>query len=96
MDITPEDVQEIAGVVPDRVVKDFARCLGVDVQGDGTEGYMDVDMDMVGGGKRKGFDAVRGKVKELMMEGFSASQLLSQVSPQAQSWLSSSHAESTS
>ncbi|VDB91460.1 unnamed protein product [Peniophora sp. CBMAI 1063] len=78
VEITPEDVQEIAGVVPDRVVKDFARCLGVDVQGDGTEGDMDVDMDGVGG-KRKGFDAVRGKVKELMMEGFSASQLLSQL-----------------
>ena len=77
MEITPEDVQEIAGVVPDRVVRDFARCLGVDVQGDGTEeDGMDVDDGAI---RKKRFDAVRGKVKELMMEGFSASQLLSQV-----------------
>jgi len=72
--ITSQDVQEIAGVVPDSVVRDFARGLGVDVQSTGE----DVDMDE-GAPVKKGFDAIRKRVKDLMLQGFSAAQLISQV-----------------
>ncbi|EIN03605.1 P-loop containing nucleoside triphosphate hydrolase protein [Punctularia strigosozonata HHB-11173 SS5] len=60
--ITPTDIQEIAGVVPDAVVKNFARVLGVDNRA-----------------RKKGFDNIREKVREIMREGYSASQLLSQL-----------------
>ncbi len=75
--ITPRDVQEIAGVVPDAVVVGFASALGIEqVGGDG----MDIDMDDPGKTKAKGFDGVRQKVKEIIREGYSASQIISQVS----------------
>jgi hypothetical protein len=35
--ILPEDIQEIAGVVPDHVVRKFAQTLGVDVPGSADE-----------------------------------------------------------
>ncbi|KAF7295074.1 Replication factor C subunit 2 [Mycena indigotica] len=62
--ITSTDIQEIAGVVPDSVVADFAATLGIDsMQIDGS----------------KGFERVQAKVKELIREGYSASQLLTQL-----------------
>ncbi|KAJ7063140.1 P-loop containing nucleoside triphosphate hydrolase protein [Mycena amicta] len=64
--ITPIDIQEIAGVVPDSVVSDFAAVLGID--------SMQVD-----GASKKGFDLIQAKVKELIREGYSASQLLTQL-----------------
>ncbi|KAI0781132.1 replication factor C [Trametes elegans] len=74
--ITPRDVQEIAGVVPDSIVEDFAAALGIErVGGDG----MDVDVDESGKLRAKGFDGVRKKVKEVIREGYSASQILSQL-----------------
>jgi len=71
--ITPNDIQEIAGVVPDNVINDFAGALGVDIAG-----KMDIDGGH-GGGKANGFESVKNKVKELMREGYSASQILSQL-----------------
>ncbi|KAH8117499.1 P-loop containing nucleoside triphosphate hydrolase protein [Phellopilus nigrolimitatus] len=73
-EITSHDIQEIAGVIPDVVVNAFGRVLGVETIGE------DEDMEVDDGKKRrKGFEAVRGKVKELMREGYSAAQLLSQL-----------------
>lgn len=69
--ITPVDIQEIAGVVPKSVINDFARVLGVDI-----EGSMVVDDTIT----KSSFESIRKKVKELMREGFSATQILSQVS----------------
>ncbi|ETW85493.1 hypothetical protein HETIRDRAFT_310016 [Heterobasidion irregulare TC 32-1] len=57
--ITARDVQEIAGVVPDSIVHDFARALGIETL--------------------RGFDLIREKVRMLMREGYSASQILSQL-----------------
>jgi replication factor C subunit 2/4 len=71
--ITALDIQEIAGVVPDGIVVDFARALGVDSAGEA----MDVDDGLK---KVKGFERIKKKVKELIREGYSASQILSQVS----------------
>lgn len=68
--ITPADIQEIAGVVPDEVVQNFAAALGIESD------TMDVDGVT---NKRKGFDEIRRKVKEIVREGYSASQLLTQV-----------------
>ncbi|KAH9854025.1 replication factor C [Lenzites betulinus] len=63
-EITARDVQEIAGVVPDDVVVDFAVALGV---------------ERVGRVKATGYDGVRKKVKEVIREGYSASQVISQL-----------------
>jgi replication factor C subunit 2/4 len=78
--ITPTDIQEIAGVVPDIVVKRFATALGVEVE-DPNGDAMDIDDGPQAHGKtgKPGFDIVRNKVKEIIREGYSASQLLSQV-----------------
>ncbi|KAH6919086.1 replication factor C [Coprinopsis sp. MPI-PUGE-AT-0042] len=71
--ILPRDIQEIAGVVPDSVINDFARTLGVPVEED--------SMDIDGSAHRKAsnFTAVQKKVKEIMREGYSATQVLSQL-----------------
>lgn len=65
--------------MPDTIIDDFARSLGVEIVGD-----MDLD-----DAKRKhgGFEPIKRKVKELMREGYSASQVLSQVSQNSPSLL---------
>lgn len=70
--IRAADIQEIAGVVPDVVINEFARTIGIEV-----EDAMEID----DAAKRKqvGFEPIRNKVKFLMREGYSASQILSQV-----------------
>lgn len=71
--ITMTDIQEIAGVVPDHTIEDFARNLGIE-PADG-----DAQMDDGGSSTTSGFEKVRKKVSGLMREGYSAAQLLSQV-----------------
>jgi replication factor C subunit 2/4 len=70
--ISAVDVQEIAGVVPDHVINDFASTLGIE------SSFSDMDID-AGGKPVRGFDAIRKKVRGLMREGYSAAQLLMQV-----------------
>ncbi|KDQ59437.1 hypothetical protein JAAARDRAFT_205487 [Jaapia argillacea MUCL 33604] len=77
-DITVRDVQEIAGVVPDAVMVDFAGVIGVEVEREVGEDGMEVDEKPVQG-KAKGFDDIRAKVREIVREGYSASQLLLQL-----------------
>ncbi|PVG00185.1 P-loop containing nucleoside triphosphate hydrolase protein [Serendipita vermifera] len=77
-EISPSDVQEIAGVVPDRVIDSFAKTLGLDV--DTSPGGAGMDIDQLSVAQRaKNFDAVRKHVKELVREGYSAAQILSQL-----------------
>ncbi|KAG6885998.1 hypothetical protein C0993_006114 [Termitomyces sp. T159_Od127] len=71
--ITPGDIQEIAGVVPEVVINDFARTLDIEI-----EGGMDID-DEIPKKKNGSFDAIQGKVKDLMREGYSATQILTQL-----------------
>ncbi|EIW84960.1 P-loop containing nucleoside triphosphate hydrolase protein [Coniophora puteana RWD-64-598 SS2] len=71
--ITARDIQEIAGVVPNGVMLDFACALGIEFSGD-----MDVDSDTDRGRKRD-FDGIRKKVKEVIRQGYSASQILLQL-----------------
>ena len=59
--ILPSDIQEIAGVVPDLVINDFAKVLGVDI-----EDEMDIDLPQH---KQGGFEPIKNKVKFLMREG---------------------------
>lgn len=80
--ISPRDIQEIAGVVPDAVMNNFARSLGIEVANTEEE-EMDVDMDAGPSNKLKGFDLIRDKVRAMMREGYSASQVLAQVSVHA-------------
>ncbi|KAG5354201.1 hypothetical protein C0989_003714 [Termitomyces sp. Mn162] len=70
--IAPVDIQEIAGVVPEVVINDFARILGIEIE-DG------MDIDDASKKRHGSFDAIQGKVKELMREGYSATQILSQL-----------------
>ncbi|KAH9967901.1 P-loop containing nucleoside triphosphate hydrolase protein [Russula dissimulans] len=80
--ILPEDIQEIAGVVPDNVVRKFAQTLGVDVP---VNGSGDEDVEMGGTTPSnttavlRGFDLIRGTVRSLVREGYSASQILTQL-----------------
>ena len=80
--ILPEDIQEIAGIVPDTVVRKFARTLGIDVSLSGN-GDHDVEMgDAISDNTPstlRGFDLIRETVKSLVREGYSASQILTQV-----------------
>lgn len=71
--ITPRDIEEIAGVVPPAVVDDLARTIGIVVEGD-----MQID-DASAGPKRDNFNTIQKKVRSIMREGYSASQLLIQV-----------------
>ncbi|KAF8061550.1 P-loop containing nucleoside triphosphate hydrolase protein [Lyophyllum atratum] len=70
--ITPVDIQEIAGVVPEVVINDFARTLGIEIEGG-------MDIDATRKLNESTFGSIQSKVKELMREGFSATQLLSQL-----------------
>lgn len=74
-DITPSDIEEIAGVVRSSVIHDFGTTLGVEVISNDA-----MDVDSSNGVKAKGFDAVRKKVKGIIRQGYSASQIISQVS----------------
>ncbi|KAI9571495.1 P-loop containing nucleoside triphosphate hydrolase protein [Boletus coccyginus] len=73
MSITPRDIEEIAGVVPNAIVNDFARTLGIDVEDD-----MQMD-DVPADPKQETFDTIRKRVRSVMREGYSASQLLAQL-----------------
>ncbi|GAA5830381.1 hypothetical protein JCM11251_001328 [Rhodosporidiobolus azoricus] len=74
--LTARSVQEIGGVVPDGVMEELGRALGVredegmDVDGEGGEGRK----------VRKGsFEQVQRAVEKIVREGFSAVQVLSQL-----------------
>jgi len=71
-DITPSDIEEIAGVVQSSVINDFATTLGVELI---SADAMDIDSSV----KAKGFDAIRKKVKGIIRQGYSASQTISQL-----------------
>lgn len=70
--IRPRDIQEIAGVVPDKIVNGLARTLGVEIESED----MDLDED-----SKFNFSTIQKKVKAIIREGYSATQILSQVSP---------------
>jgi replication factor C subunit 2/4 len=76
--IRAEDVQEIAGVVPDRIIADFASVLGVEMDRTSADDGMDVD-EQPSLTRAKDFDGVRRQVKVIVREGYSAAQILSQV-----------------
>jgi len=69
--ILPRDIQEIAGVVPDDVMKGLLATIGVE--------SMSMDADSGSNTSKPSFDSIRNKVKEVIREGYSASQILSQV-----------------
>ncbi|KAF8232335.1 P-loop containing nucleoside triphosphate hydrolase protein [Tricholoma matsutake] len=69
--ITPADIQEIAGVVPDAVINDFASILKIE-----NDNAMNID----GMRKEQGaFGLIRNKVTSIIREGYSAAQILSQL-----------------
>jgi replication factor C subunit 2/4 len=74
--ITPKSIVEIAGVVPDEVVRSLARAMGVPLRKGEEE---DEDM-MKRSKKQSGFEQLRGQVRYVTREGYSTTQLLIQVS----------------
>ncbi|GAA5905412.1 hypothetical protein JCM5296_003710 [Sporobolomyces johnsonii] len=72
--LTAVSVQEIGGVVPDGVMAELGRALGV--RDEDAEG--DVEMGDAKGGKA-GFERVRSAVEKVCREGFSAHQVLLQL-----------------
>lgn len=70
------------------VVNDLAATLGIELIGEHAAAS---NMDIDHGGKQrmsakaKGFDDIRRKVKQIVREGYSASQLLSQVMEKSKS-----------
>jgi replication factor C subunit 2/4 len=79
--ITPADIQEIAGTVPDPVVLRFLAALGVDPS-PGSDDAMDVDGDesaFIKPPRATGFNGVRDVVKEIIRAGYSTAQLIIQV-----------------
>ena len=73
-DITPSDIEEIAGVVQTSVINDFAVTLGVELV---SADAMEAESNAL---RAKNFDAIRKTVKGIIRQGYSASQVLSQVS----------------
>ncbi|BGP53729.1 hypothetical protein JCM8202_003660 [Rhodotorula sphaerocarpa] len=73
--ITATSVQEIGGVVPDPVMRELGRALGVrEEEGEGG------DVEMKGaGGKGERFERVRSAVEKVIREGYSSVQVLSQL-----------------
>jgi replication factor C subunit 2/4 len=65
-------VHEIAGVVPDGVINSLLAAIGID-----TESGM---IDLEGNRGGKGYDNVQTTVKKIGRQGYSAGQVLQQVS----------------
>lgn len=76
--ITPADIHEIAGVVPDEIVRRFLAALGVEMPGS-DENAMELDDGPIKARKVRGFDDVRDEVKAVVQAGYSTAQLISQV-----------------
>ncbi|KAF4614711.1 hypothetical protein D9613_003234 [Agrocybe pediades] len=70
--IQPVDIQEIAGVVPDEIIKGFAQVIGVE-QDDG------MDVDDAPKPPMTTYNSIQKQVKFLMREGYSATQIISQL-----------------
>ena len=67
-------VHEIAGVVPDSVVNSLLAAIGID-----TESGM-LDLDIVGNKNGQGYKKDNTTVKKIGRQGYSAGQVLQQVS----------------
>jgi len=76
--LTATSVQEIGGVVPDGVLRALGRALGVDGLAEAGD---DVEMgDGVNKGRKGGFEVMQAAVVKVCREGYSATQILTQVS----------------
>ncbi|GAA5945105.1 replication factor C subunit 2 [Sporobolomyces koalae] len=71
--ITAFSIQEIGGVVPDQVMTRLGQALGIDRTVEGE------DVDMKGVQSTSTFETVRRAVERVVREGYSATQILSQL-----------------
>ncbi|KAL8293086.1 hypothetical protein RQP46_000780 [Phenoliferia psychrophenolica] len=72
--LTALSVQEIGGVVPDQIMARLVVALGVE-----NPDLEDVEMEDVKDAKRSGFEKVQSAVEMITREGFSATQILTQL-----------------
>ncbi|GAA5912412.1 hypothetical protein JCM6882_005505 [Rhodosporidiobolus microsporus] len=77
--LTARSVQEIGGVVPDAVMEELGRALGVRDEEEGEGMEVDGGGAGQGGRKVKGFERVQRAVERVVREGYSAVQVLSQL-----------------
>ncbi|KAG8992229.1 hypothetical protein FRB94_014653 [Tulasnella sp. JGI-2019a] len=85
--ITSIDIQEIAGVVPDIVVRNFAASLGIEFDSAPEDSMILDEKDETAAiravlripKKATGFDGVKAQVKSVMRRGYSVAQLLNQL-----------------
>lgn len=83
--VTPRSIVEIAGVVPDEIIHNLCKAMGIEIygkDGENVEMKNGEEDDVMIKGKKGGFEAVRRVVKETTMEGYSSTQILIQVSKQ--------------
>ncbi|KAK4703196.1 hypothetical protein P7C70_g3021, partial [Phenoliferia sp. Uapishka_3] len=73
--LTARSVQEIGGVVPDHIMARIAEALGVEI----PEGDIEMKEDVKPGFKKSGFELVQAAVEMITREGFSATQILTQL-----------------
>jgi replication factor C subunit 2/4 len=77
--ITPHSIVEIAGVVPDDVVRGLARAIGMPARkDDDDDDDMTVDSKK-GRGADMGFERIRTQVRHVSRQGYSTSQLMVQL-----------------
>lgn len=78
--MTSRSITEIAGVVPDEVIFNLGKSMGIEPYGmDGDDIEMKNGDETMTKGKKGGFEAVKKVVKETSMEGYSSTQVLIQV-----------------
>ena len=86
-------MQEIGGVVPDAALAQLVSALGVELtDGKGEDGQGDTEMKDAGSAgaglklnksTKDGFNKVRTQVEKIVRDGYSATQILTQVSRSA-------------
>ncbi|KAG8853493.1 hypothetical protein FRB96_008095 [Tulasnella sp. 330] len=84
--ITSQDIQEIAGVIPDVVVRNFSASLGIESDLADDPMMLDDEDDVAAvraalrkPNKATGFIGVKAQVKSIMRKGYSVAQLLNQL-----------------
>ncbi|KAF8328815.1 replication factor C [Cantharellus anzutake] len=77
--ITPRDIQEIAGVIPDAIISAFLVALGVESHLPGGVNPDAMDIDNLQAKKAAGYDDVRNAVRGIIRQGYSVSQMLIQI-----------------
>lgn len=73
--ITPKSITEVAGVVPDEVIRGLAKSMGISIR----QGEEEDEQMAKQNKKLSGFEQLRAQVRYITREGYSTTQLLIQL-----------------